>query len=369
LNENTPATPFPYVTYYAKTAYIEWDKIGKRYDELVNNTIGTITPNTFPTYTIWVKDKTADFELKDGITVTKDTLSTYVECPTAITAVNINGKRIISSEVYGNDGIIKSKQSVPGVTNWSLSTGQYVKLTPGLNKLGYSIVGWNSAVLYPNSTARIPLFIDFKWMNVNYVPSTTVTDADGNSYATVSIGTQVWMASNLKTTKFRDGSAIPFVKDANSWLSIIPGNSACCWYNDAETNKATYGALYNWFTVNTGKLCPTGWHVPTDTEWTTLATYLGGGLIAGEKMKETGTSHWYSPNSGTNSSGFTALPDGYRNYVGQFMHLGSDGFWWSSTESSTTYAWEREIFFNSRDLYRNSNNDKRNGYSVRCLRD
>ena len=168
LNGNDPASPYPFVTYYAKTAVIEWDKIGKRYDELVNNTIGTIAPNIFPSYTIWVKDKTKDFELKDGVTVSKDTLSSYVECPTAVERMNINGKKIISSEVYGTDGLIKSKQNVPGVTDWSLSTGQYVKLTPGLNKLGYSIIGWNSTVLFDNSTERIPLFIDFKWINIYY---------------------------------------------------------------------------------------------------------------------------------------------------------------------------------------------------------
>lgn len=175
-NGNAPATPYQYVTYYAKTAYIEWAKIGKRWDELVNNTIGTIAPNTFPSYTIWVKDKTSDVELKDGMTVTRDTLSTYVECPTAVERVTVNGKRLISSEVFGTDGFIKSKQNIPGVTNWSLSTGQYVKLTPGLNKLGYAIIGWNAAALYTNSTARIPLYIDFKWITVDYAPLRITAD-------------------------------------------------------------------------------------------------------------------------------------------------------------------------------------------------
>lgn len=169
LNGHDSPNSYPFVTFYAKTAYIEWDKIGKRWGELVNNTVGTIAPNTFPAYTIMVKDNMNDFELKDGMTVTKDTLRTYVECPTSIEAVTKNGKRIISSEVYGNDGIIKSIQNVPGVTNWGLSTGLYVKLTPGPNKLGYSIVGWNSKFLYNNSTERIPLFIDFKWITVNFV--------------------------------------------------------------------------------------------------------------------------------------------------------------------------------------------------------
>jgi PKD domain len=170
LNGNLPATPYEYVTYYAKTAYIEWNKIGKRWDELTNNTIGSVAPNTFPTYTIWVKDKTIDTELTDGMTVSKDTLSTYVECPTAVTFVSSNGKRLISAEVYGTNGVVRSKQNSPGVNNWSLSAGLFVKLTPGPNKLGYFIVGWNSKVLYDKSTDRIPLFIDFKWITVNYYP-------------------------------------------------------------------------------------------------------------------------------------------------------------------------------------------------------
>ncbi len=168
LNGNEPATPFPYVTYYAKTAYIEWDKIGKRYGEIFDNTIGTIAPNTFPPYTIWVKDIIKDLELKDGLNVTNDTLKTYVDCPTSISGVVQNGKRLISMNVFGEDGLIKSKQIGPVVTNWGLSIGNNVKLAPGSNKLGYEIIGWNPSAHYANSTENIPLFIDFKWINVYY---------------------------------------------------------------------------------------------------------------------------------------------------------------------------------------------------------
>ena len=116
----------------------------------------------------------------------------------------------------------------------------------------------------------------------------TVTDIDGNVYHTVTIGTQTWMVENLKTTKYNDGTAIPLVTDSTAWLNLTtPGY---CWYNnDAATYKNTYGALYNWFTVNTSKLAPSGWHVPTDAEWTTLITYLGGETVAGGQMKSTGT--------------------------------------------------------------------------------
>ncbi len=170
LNGNNASdAAYPYITYYAKTAVIDWDKIGKRYDEMINNTIGTVAPNTFPAYTIWVSDKTKDYELKDGMTVTKDTLTTYVECPTATEYYTSNGKKLISSRIYNIDGTVRSVQTGVSITNWALRASEYVKLTPGPNKLGYYVIGWNKNALYENSTSRIPLFVDFKWITVNYV--------------------------------------------------------------------------------------------------------------------------------------------------------------------------------------------------------
>jgi uncharacterized protein (TIGR02145 family) len=154
---------------------------------------------------------------------------------------------------------------------------------------------------------------------INFNPLITygiVKDQDGNAYKTVNIGNQVWMAENLRTTKFNDNKTIPLVKDSTAWSNLItPGY--CCYDNDAETYLSLYGALYNWYAVNTGKLCPEGWHVPSDEEWITLRTYLGGEELAGGKMKESGISHWQSPNAGaTNQSGFTAIPGGVRGIVG-----------------------------------------------------
>ncbi|MCX6254315.1 MAG: fibrobacter succinogenes major paralogous domain-containing protein, partial [Bacteroidia bacterium] len=199
----------------------------------------------------------------------------------------------------------------------------------------------------------------------------SVTDRDGNVYKTVTIGTQVWMAENLKTTKFNDGSAIPLVTDDKTWDALT--TPAYCWCeNDATANKNTYGASYNWYTVGTNKLCLKGWHVPTDAEWTTLTTYLGGESVAGGKLKETGTTHWESPNTGaTNESGFTALPSGYRNNHGAFANVGYFGFWWSATENvatATTASWCRSMGGGGSDVLRFPNL-KKNGYSVRCLRD
>jgi uncharacterized protein (TIGR02145 family) len=195
-----------------------------------------------------------------------------------------------------------------------------------------------------------------------------ISDIDGNVYNIVNIGAQVWMKENLKTTKYKDGTDIPLVTNNSEWSALA--SPAYCWYNNAEsTYKADYGALYNWHTVSTGKLCPTGWHAPTDAEWTTLATYLGGTSVAGGKLKETGTIHWLSPNSGaTNESGFTALPGGECNFSGTFVHIGDYGSWWSSTEKSTASAVSLGINYTYSNVGINTP-DKSNGYSVRCLKD
>ena len=145
---------------------------------------------------------------------------------------------------------------------------------------------------------------------------------DGNTYNTIMIGTQTWMKENLKTTTFNDGTSIPLETDATKWAALT--SSGYCYYNNDEaTYKDTYGVLYNWYTVNTGKLCPSGWHIPIEADWTNLTTFLGGENGAGGKLKESGTSHWINPNSGaTNETKFTALPGGERVSVnGSFIYL------------------------------------------------
>ena len=196
--------------------------------------------------------------------------------------------------------------------------------------------------------------------------SLKITDIDGNVYDTVTIGTQTWMKENLKTTHYADGSAIPLVNDNAAWINLTtPGY---CWYdNDRATYAQTYGALYNWHTVNTGKLCPTGWHVPTSAEWETLITYLGGWIIAGGKLKETGTEHWQSPNEGaTNESGFTAHPGGWVSGEG-FTDISTSGPLWSSTQEGTYFAWSYHPDYQSAHLGRDAYN-KGLGFSVRCIK-
>jgi uncharacterized protein (TIGR02145 family) len=201
-----------------------------------------------------------------------------------------------------------------------------------------------------------------------FIQGTGLNDLDGNTYTSVILGTQEWMVGNLKTSKYNDGTTIPLVTDGTIWGNLT--TPAYCWYNnDISTYKNTYGALYNWYTVNTGKLCPTGWHIPTEAEWTVLENYLGGSA-AGGKLKETGTTHWLSPNIGaTNESGFTGLPGGNRYSLGTFAEIGSGGYWWGSTENSYGSAFGLSLHRDDIYIIISYYGDKSNGMSVRCVRD
>lgn len=196
----------------------------------------------------------------------------------------------------------------------------------------------------------------------------TVVDADGNVYTTVIIGTQEWMVENLRTTRFNDGTDIPLVTDDSAWSNLhTPGY---CFYNNNTDaiEQEKWGALYNWYTVNTGKLAPAGWHVPSDSDWIILSDYLGGENVAGGKMKEEGTENWLTPNTNaTNSSGFRALPGGYRD-EGLFVFLNEFGTWWCATEYDEHFAYYRTLTYNYTRLARNSYY-KDDGFSVRLVRD
>ena len=202
---------------------------------------------------------------------------------------------------------------------------------------------------------------------VEFIAGNIVTDIDGNIYHTVTIGTQTWMVENLKTTRYNDGTAIPLVTDNTAWAALTtPGY---CWYNnDAATYKNTYGALYNWYTVNTGNLAPNGWHVATDAEWTVLTTFLGGENVAGGPLKEAGTTHWGSTNTGaTNATGFSALPGGFRNSNGgSFSFIGYNGYWWLSTAYDAASSWVRHMSCDLAAVGRLYSNDAY-GFSVRCV--
>ena len=198
-----------------------------------------------------------------------------------------------------------------------------------------------------------------------YLNAQSVTDIEGTVYNIVDIGGHTWMAENLKTATYNDGSPIEYVSDSAAWVNSTTG--AYCWYNnDSATYAETYGKLYNWFTANTGKLCPIEWHVPDDDEWTTLINFLGGDSVAGGKLKETGTTHWSNPNTGaTNETGFTALPGGSR--YDKFNDGGRYGWWWSTTVFAGTYAYTRDIGYAASSINRNAYL-KKSGRSVRCVK-
>jgi len=215
----------------------------------------------------------------------------------------------------------------------------------------------------------------------------SISDIDGNTYKTVVIGTQTWIVENLKVTKYNDGTTIPNVTDNTEWANLTTG--AYCNYDNDQSNVAIYGALYNWYAVETEKLCPTGWHVPTDAEWTQMENYLadngynyddttGGGRDKIAKALAS-SSGWNSyTGTGTvgntdypakrNASGFTALPGGYRGSNGAFCGIGTNGYWWSATDGNVTYAWFRFMIYSYSNVSRFSFY-KEVGLSVRCVRD
>jgi uncharacterized protein (TIGR02145 family) len=232
--------------------------------------------------------------------------------------------------------------------------GSFTSNITGLTANTYYVRAYatNAAGTSYGNEVRIPFYLNFT--------GPEVTDVDGNTYKSVRIGDQIWMARNLKVTKYRDGTAIPNVTNDNTWANLA-GGAYCDWYNDA-TNGAIYGHLYNYYTVvDDRQLCPTGWHVPTSVEWTTLINFLGGYNVAGGKLKKTGTTHWDSPNTGANNlSGFTALAGSWR------------GIWWTASEHDNNNG-----IYDYLDYAKNSVEQsydefyfgKKGGCSVRCIKD
>lgn len=202
----------------------------------------------------------------------------------------------------------------------------------------------------------------------------TMTDQDGNTYKTISIGNQTWMAENLRTTHYRNGEAIPNVTDGTLWENLTTG--AYC--NNCNTTNldtiATFGRLYNWYALSDSRnIAPKGWHVPTESEWFELISFLGGSATAGEKMKEVGLTHWNFYNTGNNSSGFTALPSGFRTCGcisrSVFGRVGNEVNWWSSTDDEVnkiaTYFCLSDVSIGICEQVAG----KKNGQSIRCVKD
>ena len=210
----------------------------------------------------------------------------------------------------------------------------------------------------------------------NRTDRNTVKDIDGNIYKTTMIANFWWMTENLKSTRFNDGSVIPCIKDQSIWLRL--DSSAYCFYQNDENFADTLGFLYNWYAVNSGKLCPNGWRVPTDYEWKELEgsadTKYGigdsiwnkmglRGFDAGQRLKS--VTGWRIGVTGTDDLGFSALPGGER--LSRFYAGSSSGFWWTSTEASTSSAYYRSLVY-SFELIARDTHPKRMGFSIRCIK-
>ena len=287
--------------------------------------------------------------------------------------INVQGNgyqystKILSNGISNSTGIIARKnnnsQKVPDTKATNDSKGFQNSVDMIYNageRLKFTAVsGYNSTVMTDIPTAD---------KTVNFI-FTECKDGDNNYYPVVQIGTQLWMAENLKTTKLMSGNAIPIVTDNVNWTTRT--TASYCWYsNNESTYKIPYGALYNYFAILSGMICPNGWHVPSDIEWTTLENSLGGGDEAGGKLKETGLLHWNSPNTAaTNESGFTSQAGGFRNSTqGQFSQIGIFGIFWSSTYNNP-FTIVRYLDNGSGSTTTDSFFVKTNGASVRCLKD
>ncbi len=204
-------------------------------------------------------------------------------------------------------------------------------------------------------------------LTLTTTPNNSVIDVDGNIYPLVTICNQSWTKTNLNVSHYRNGDIIPEVTSSTVWASLTTG--AWCYFANMSSNGVTYGKLYNWYALNDPRgLAPSGYHIPTDTEWTTLTTCLGGISLAGDAMKEVGTGHWISNPTATNSSGFTALPGGERDPSGSFNTPAAGmtyyGIWWSISGTA------RILYYNTTNISStNSNISKIPGYSVRCIKD
>ena len=283
---------------------------------------------------------------------------------TTTSVSNITSTTAIGGGNISNDG--GESITARGVC-WSTSNNPTIalstKTSDGIGKGGFTS---SMVALTPNTTYYVRAY---------------ATNVVGTAYGAelifttdslltgVNICSQLWMSKNLDVSIYRNGDPIPRVDNSTTWAGLTTG--AYCYYNnDSATYAAVYGKLYNWYAVNDPRgLVPVGWHVPTDAEWTTLETCLGGSSVAGGAMKETGTAHWVSPNTGaTNSSGFLGLPGGWRGSNGTFYEIGRNGYWWSSTEYDTMYAKVVNLFYNG-SSFGMVVFTKGYGFSVRCLRD
>jgi len=327
----------------------------------------TINQTTYVTNFVHIYTSPGIYVIK--LMVTKDGCTGSYEQEVSIlqdTSSYCNPNAGNDTTVYVNHLFLNAQAVNDSIGTWSVVSGrgifinqadpltEVINLGEGTNIFRWTVKTYNCNAYDDVTTTYLPTNNE----------DSTVTDIDGNTYHTVKIGTQVWMVENLKTTRFNNGTFIPNIADSASWATLT--TPSFCLYNNYGT---IYGALYNWYSVNTGKLAPKGWHVPTDAEWTTLTTYLGGDSDAGGKMKEIGTLHWRTPNIGaSNNSGFTALPGGFLDPLGNFEDIGTGCSFWSSSENSNINAWIRGLNHGVNNVEKREYN-KNSWISVRCIHD
>jgi uncharacterized protein (TIGR02145 family) len=323
------------------------------------NAVGTSYGDTITFMTLAIAP-TVDTDAASSVTATAATLNATITA-TGGAAVTATGFK------YATNALLTSPTDVAGSGTTSPFTGSLTGLTASTQywAVGYATnaVGTSYGDTITFTTSAPP-----------FTCGTSTVTYDGYNYATVQIGSQCWFKENLRNDDYNDATLIPGNLDDATWSTTTSGAqtvygegaSAVSSGSDNEVaNLADYGRLYNWYAVNTGKLCPSGWHVPTDSEWTTLTDTLGGQLFAGTKLKASSsdTPAW----NGDNSSGFSALPGGSRGASGNFSNQGNNGYWWSSSPSGAL-AWYRVLSSGGSNVSRDDYGT-RSGFSVRCVRD
>jgi uncharacterized protein (TIGR02145 family) len=291
---------------------------------------------------------------------TFDFLATVMEYNFSVKNWELTTANII---IRAADSTVAYSGTLAAVTNQITLRDNSTSYFLSVSKVGYKTY---TAIFTPGELKLYFKSVDNGPLIIMLNESETVADIDGNVYLTVKIGTQVWMEDNLRTTHYNDGTDIPNVIDNTAWFALTtPGY---CWNDNDISNKALYGAFYNWYSVGTEKLCPIGWHVPSNAEWLLLINNLGGESIAGGKMKETGTSQWWSQCYGANNiSGFSALPAGGR-VTNDFNQAGGITYFWSSTEIYGISGWDCVLLCGGQEALF-SYHQKVDGYSVRCIKD
>ena len=319
------------------------------------------------------------------------TWTTNGKCPGTINALNCTditisgiltaGKAacdetsVSLSYTGGNGGIYNSQTFSSTLVTGLTATISSGTLQNGNGSINFTISGTPSAagsanfnVLLGGKSCIISLpVISGSPFNTNLIYG-EVTDIDNNTYKTIQIDESIWMAENLRVSRYQNGDPIQNISNNTDWKNNNTG--ALCSYNNNNQNDIPYGKLYNWFAVfNSKKICPAGWHIPTDTEWSGLESFLGGNSIAGGKMKSTGTKYWNCPNGGAdNSSGFSALPGGKRDADGIFFDINTGGNWWTATDYEPEFALNRTLSYLN-GFFEFNGELKSSGFSVRCVKD